>query len=468
MLRFSLLDGGRRRSTPAVPAPRLATLLAALLATLVVAAPSVAAPQDDADGWDRRQERALEQLAEDWFEARPVSRFEAWDPEARAALMERVRSFDALPTGALDATVAVLLEAAQDAWDAPPVRRGKVTFETPWGEAWSFVENERRDDGFLIGLHGGGPGVGDASNAKAGWSVDEVAAAYPQAVRLDTDAWNTVHGERFVLSLIDWAKVVLGVDPDRVYSVGFSMGGTGTWHLAGRYPDLLAGAIPAHGVIMAGPKAQLATPEEVSAMQHGLLPNVRNLAMYWYTGSVDRNCMPGTFLYAWRQLQRLAADDPGGYALQNFTLHEGLAHSFPPGEPARGLEWILEQRRDTFPRTVVWELATRPFPLRIDDDPLDRLDQRDFYWLRCAEPRDLMQVRATRDGARFTLDARGGSGFTLFLHPEMVPYGEEVVVVDGGGRELYRGTPEPDLATLFETFDARLDRRLVFDRRIDL
>src|SRR5690606_7955358 len=120
------------------------------------------------------------------------------------------------------------------------------------------------------------------------------------------------HGERFELTLFEWAKLDLGCDPDRLYSVGFSMGGTGSWFVAGRHADWLAGAIPAHGVIMAGPKAQLSTPEEVESMQHGLLPNVRNLAMYWYTGTLDKNCMPGTYLFAKARLDELASKDEGG------------------------------------------------------------------------------------------------------------------------------------------------------------
>ena len=40
------------------------------------------------------------------------------------------------------------------------------------------------------------------------------------------------------------------------------------------------------------------------------------------------------------------------------------------------------------------------------------------------------------------------------------------VVVRYEGKVLYRGMPVPDVATVLETLDARLDRRLVFDRRV--
>ncbi|MHC4263147.1 MAG: hypothetical protein ACYSWX_11530 [Planctomycetota bacterium] len=50
----------------------------------------------------------------------------------------------------------------------------------------------------------------------------------------------------------------------------------------------------------------------------------------------------------------------------------------------------------------------------------------------------------------------------------MVPRGTEVTVLDRRGQELYRGTPEPTYENLLESFDARVDRTLLFDRRIDL
>jgi hypothetical protein len=448
--------------------PRAAQEASADRASAYLASECRAAQEEPA--WDRALQKQVEALAEDWFEARPRTRFEEWDPQRRTALLERAVALGPIPTGAFDAAVELVHEAAR-ASRGKAKKAGRIDVATPFGPAWFLLDAPKEDAGFVLGLHGGGPGVGDANEARGNWPVKGLAAAYPQAVRLDGDAWNTVHGERFALTILEFAKLDLGVDPDRLYSVGFSMGGTGSWFLAGRWPDWLAGAIPAHGVIMAAPRAQLADPAEVESLQHGLLPNVRNLAMYWYTGTRDVNCMPGTYRYAHARLLELAAADPTGYQQQRFTLHEGLDHSFPKGEPAAGLAWIAEQRRDTFPTTVVWEYAALPFPLGAHGDPQERLVQREFYWLECADPSDGMRVRATRDGARFDIAverrARGTSGFALWIAPSMVPPGTEIVVTSKG-EELYRGTPTSSFETLFSTYDARVDRSMVFDRRIEL
>ncbi|MEN8164841.1 MAG: hypothetical protein ABFS37_11985 [Acidobacteriota bacterium] len=57
--------------------------------------------------------------------------------------------------------------------------------------------------------------------------------------------------------------------------------------------------------------------------------------------------------------------------------------------------------------------------------------------------------------------------FTIYLNPSMIDVTKEVVVrVDG--EEVYRGRPQPDLACLLESLDGKLDRTLLFDRKIPI
>ncbi|MBN1902920.1 alpha/beta fold hydrolase [Candidatus Sumerlaeota bacterium] len=51
-------------------------------------------------------------------------------------------------------------------------------------------------------------------------------------------------GEQDVLDIIDTVKKQYPVDPDRVYLMGHSMGGWGTWWIALRHPDLFATICP--------------------------------------------------------------------------------------------------------------------------------------------------------------------------------------------------------------------------------
>jgi pimeloyl-ACP methyl ester carboxylesterase len=418
---------------------------------------------------ERKQSKELKTLAADWWEARPTTRFLDWDATQRVKLEQRARELGPIPEGGLEAVVEILWAAAQKGAGKPNLKKGRLTIETPYGEAWCHVVKGAKKPALLIGLHGGGAGAGSADEARSNWTRKGVFGIYPQGIELVDDTWNTVHGERFVLTLIEMAKLHWKVDPQHVYVTGFSMGGSGSWFLAGRHADLFAGAAPFAGVLMAAPRAQLATKQEVRAIQHGLVPNVRNLAMAYTIGLQDTNCMPGTYLFVADRLAQLAAGDPGGYGKIRFTPIEGLAHAFPPGEPAGALDYLLGEQRDAFPQRVVWEYVTDPSPQPGVDAKVSRLQKPFFYWLGCAQPIDRQTITATRDGNEITLETagRGSAGVTLFLNPEMIDL-ELDVVVKSGDRELYRGRPVPDVWTALESLDARLDRAMVFDRRIDL
>ncbi len=472
-----MLGGGRVRSTPvpsrgrarvdsvAVRQRSFATGL--LLATFSFAA--LVHGQQKPAALDKALQKNLTALADDWWKARPPSRFFEWDPEVRAQLEARARGLGAIPEGALGQVVELLWSSARKNSPKPDSKKGKLTLSTPYGEAWCYTASASKNPPLLVGLHGGGEGEGSADEARSNWERKGCYGIYPQAIGLVHDTWNTVHGERFVLSLIELAKLHFEVDPEHVYVAGMSMGGTGSWFFAGRHADLFAGAAPFSGVLMAAPKSQLETKEEVRAIQHGLVPNVRNLAMAYTIGLADKNTMPGTYLYVADRLAELAAADAGGYAKIRFRSVPNLAHAFPPGEPKTALDYLLAEKRDTFPMRVVWEYVSDPSPEPGPADKVTRSAKPFFYWLGCKQPADRQMLTATRNGNEIMLDVRGTgtSGVTILLNASMIDPAKDVVV-KLGEKELYRGRPKPDAWTVLETLDARLDRGLVFDRRIEL
>jgi dienelactone hydrolase len=409
-------------------------------------------------------------LAKRFWTARPKTAFEEWNPAERSAIRDEAAKIP-LAEGQLAEAAAIFWKPSARLGPRAGTSKDKRTLTTPDGEAWFLVKGSGSKKGLVIGLHGGGAGVGSASEPAGTWSARDCIGFYPQAIKLVDDSWNTAYGERFILTMIEIAKAEYQIDPDRVYVMGFSMGGTGSWFMAGRHPDLLAGASPCAGVFMAQPKSQLPKKDDVVAIQHGVLPNVRNLAMWYYIGLADRNCMPGTYLYVADRLDELKTEDPAGYRQIHFKTYPGLAHAYPPGEPKAGIAFIEKQRRDTFPKEIVWENASTPFPLQGPDDKTQRLQKRFFYWLRCEEPKDRQLIRATRSGNTFTIAATGTrdgvKGLSILLNPSMIDVSADVVVTYDG-KNVYTGRPAPDLWTLVEGLDARLDTSMVFDRRIDL
>jgi predicted peptidase len=59
--------------------------------------------------------------------------------------------------------------------------------------------------------------------------------------------WTTLQNEEAVLGLLDAVLRSYSIDSRRVIVTGFSMGGAGTWHFAGKYPDRFAAAVPVAG-----------------------------------------------------------------------------------------------------------------------------------------------------------------------------------------------------------------------------
>jgi len=415
---------------------------------------------------DRKTVKALEEFGARWWQARPKTKFEAWDPAVRRGLLAELDALGPMPEGSLERVVDALWRSVRK-YGPDGKGGGKLELETPYGTMWAYVKGAGRSKGLIVGLHGGGEGAGSADEPAGTWQHKSCMGMYPQGLVLTGDNWNTVHGEKHILTLIEIAKAQHDIDPDRVYVMGFSMGGTGSWHMAGRFPDLFAGAAPCAGVLMASPKSAVPTKEEVGTIQYGLVPNVRNLAMYSFIGLEDRNCPPGTFLYLADVLADLKKSDPEGYGKVRLTFHEGLAHAFPPGEPQACIDWLTEQERDTFPKKIVWEYCSDPFPLPKEHDKTARWQRHWFYWIRHDAPEDRMEITAVRDGNTIALSTVSYSnrGLRVLLNPEMIDVGAEVVVTLEG-KEIYRGKPQPTFRDVVESLDGRLDRRLVFDRSI--
>ena len=71
----------------------------------------------------------------------------------------------------------------------------------------------------------------------------------PDSIRGD---WNTAENERGVNLLLDSVLASLAsysIDTKKIVVTGFSMGGTGTWHFAQKYPQRFSAAVP-----LAGPR----------------------------------------------------------------------------------------------------------------------------------------------------------------------------------------------------------------------
>jgi predicted peptidase len=101
----------------------------------------------------------------------------------------------------------------------------------------------------MLVLHGGPSGGADdiISFFRAGLMAKGVISIYPQALEPRLLAWNYPHESARLLAVIRQVARTYRIDPCRIYLVGVSMGGGGTWANGAVLHDVWAGIGPIAG-----------------------------------------------------------------------------------------------------------------------------------------------------------------------------------------------------------------------------
>ncbi len=111
-------------------------------------------------------------------------------------------------------------------------------------------------------------------------------------------------GRRDALEVLDLAHAALDIDPSRVYLTGHSMGGHGSWQLAGHYPDKFAAVGPSAGWIdlwsyRQDPPAEAPTSlvqmverATLPSLTREFAPNLADMGVYVLHGDADDNVPP--------------------------------------------------------------------------------------------------------------------------------------------------------------------------------
>jgi len=321
-----------------------------------------------------------------------------------------------------------------------------------------IVGGSKGRGGLVIGLHGGGKGAGDAGGAASTFAgiagKFKCVGVFPEVLEKTERGWTTSGTEEFVLELIEAAKRTWKIDPNRVYIVGHSMGGFGSWTLGAHHADLFAGLGPYAG----GPVPYTEGGEKygkVLGIQEGVLPNLRNVALHVYQSLDDVQVPPHANVFANKAILELKAED-GGYEHFKYVEVNGRGHGAPPGGHVKGFKWLYQFKRDPRPRHVVWQPVLGY--------------KRMFYWLWWDKP-DLQQVVEAKieKPNEIDLDLAGSetAGFRILLDDRLVDLDQEVVVREGG-EEIFRGKVKRTLTTMLMTAAEKYDREMIFTARIDL
>jgi hypothetical protein len=283
-----------------------------------------------------------------------------------------------------------------------------------------------------ISMHGGGgaPAAVNDSQWRNQIRLYQPTEGIYIAPRAPTDTWNLWHEghiDPMFQRLIENHVALRGVNPDKIYLLGYSAGGDGVWQLAPRMADRFAAA-----AMMAG------HPNEASLL------GLRNLPFAIFMGAkdaaYDRNKIA---IQKTEELGRLRTADPEGY-IHMSRIYEGLGH-WMNGKDAEALPWMAKFQRNPWPRKIIW----------FQDDIIHRR----FYWLRIpadAEVKAGHRITASIEGQVIRLEGDVPARTGLGLSDHLIDLDREIEVIVNN-RPAFKGKVPRTAETIQEALAERAD-----------
>lgn len=295
----------------------------------------------------------------------------------------------------------------------------------------------------FISMHGGGgaPAEVNEKQWKNQIGLYEPAEGIYLAPRAPTDTWNLWHQshiDKFFARIIENAIAIEGVDPNRIYLMGYSAGGDGVYQLAGRMADQLAAA-----AMMAG------HPNDASPL------GLRNIGFTLHMGGKDNAYRRNEVAAEWeKKLEALRLEDPEGY-LHKVVIHPECGHWMQRKDTV-AVDWMSRLTRDPLPKKVVWQQSSVTH---------DR-----FYWLAVDEQNKKpgSRIVVSRDGNTFTVGAvEGISQFKILLNDQMVDFEQPIVVEHSNGKGVFDKV-RPSRQVIRRSIRNRGDANVIFVSEVEV
>jgi pimeloyl-ACP methyl ester carboxylesterase len=301
-----------------------------------------------------------------------------------------------------------------------------------WAER-VFGEAPARGHSLWISMHGGGGApkpVNDRqwTNQISLYKLDEGIYVAPRAPTDNWNLWHEAHIDPMFDRLIEDYIALRGVDPDRVFIMGYSAGGDGVWQLAPRMADRFAAA-----AMMAG------HPNDASLL------GLRNLPFAVFVGG-DDSAYNRNKVVAERaeELDKLQAADPEGY-IHMSRVYPGLPH-WMQRKDAEAIPWMAKYTRNPWPRKIVWRQASVTH---------DR-----FYWL--AIPKDTAQpnkqINASVESQTIRVTGDVPDNLRLLLSDQLLDL-DKPIRVFVGDREIMNTKASRTIEAIRESLNERADPR---------
>lgn len=331
--------------------------------------------------------------------------------------------------------VAYIGESRADEHARKAVAVGDITLRydfTTFGDAPSDGRS------LFISLHGGGEAEASVNdeqweNQKLLYQPEEGIYLSPRAPTNTWNMWHQDHIDPLFERLIENFVVLEGVNPNRVYVMGYSAGGDGVYQLGPRMADHWAAA-----------SAMAGHPNEAKPF------SLRNIGFTIHVGGDDTAFDRNLVAVEWRdQLDQLRAEDPMGYE-HVVEVHAGKGH-WMDLEDAVAVPWMAGFTRNPTPSRVVW----------YQDDILhDR-----FYWLQSTSPIKETTVRAEIDGQKVDVETTDVDTLAVLLSDVLLDL-DQPVTISVNGQVVHEAIVPRTIGNTFATLVDRGDPELMFPARV--
>lgn len=293
-----------------------------------------------------------------------------------------------------------------------------------------------------ISMHGGG-GVPKEVNDEQWvnqiylYKPTEGLYVAPRAPWNTWDLWCRPGLDELLEKLIQAAVVFEGVNPNKVYLMGYSAGGDGVWRMAPRMADKWAAAS-----MMAG------HPGNTQQV------NLRNLPFMIWMGEHDSAYNRNTLAKERGEvMDSLQMNDPKGYT-HSTNIIEGKGHWMDLVD-SESLGWMAQYRRNPYPTKIVWRQ--------------EEVVREHFYWL--SAPADELahgkSIVARIEGNNIIIEKCDYSHITIHLNDKMLDLDKKVTVIYNG-KKVFKKRVKRTIANLYNTMNTRGDYSYVFPVSIDV
>jgi len=302
------------------------------------------------------------------------------------------------------------------------------------------------EDGWplFIAMHGGGGAPKEVNDQQ--WQVMQIyyrdqpqAGGYLYlAIRAPNDRWNGFYdwyNLPLTENLIRQFVLAAGVNPNKVFLMGYSHGGYGAFFIGPQMADRFAAVHASAAAPSAGDEVGL---------------NLRNTRFSYMVGELDTMYGRKDKCLAFeRFIAKLKGDQQDAYPVK-LEFIKGAPHSGL--RDRHKIRDMIDAVRVPVPREVSW---------RTSYDVV-----KSFNWLHLPKPGGGKEMVATCRDNKVTIEGKNLDEAALLLDERLVNFAKPLTVETGGEKSTH--ALRPSLRTLCETLAERGDPELMFATRVEV